>query len=290
MITWPPELISDIAARRSVLFLGAGVSKNASNAVGERPKDWIEFLQSLAALIPAGPIRDEVDACIAESDLLSACELARHILHADVFKSHLLAEFVNRRFTPAKIHKDLSRVDSRFVLTPNFDKLYETSANNEQEGTILVKNYYDTDVADVFRRRERVVLKIHGTIDTPGQTIFTRSDYAKAREVHANFYRLLDALFVTHTVVFIGTSMRDPDLQLLLEGIRYRFEGSRPHFAVMPADSTKVETVRMMERTMNIRVLQYDPANYHAELANSIADLVTLVEDERAQLITTADW
>lgn len=290
MIDWPAALVADIAARRSVLFLGAGVSKNAVNNAGERPKDWKEFLQALAGAIPPGPIRSEVDACIAESDLLSACELVRHHLQPDVFKSHLLTEFVDRRFEPAKIHDDLIKVDSRFVLTTNFEKLYENRANQLQQGTVLVKHYYDIDLADALRRSQRVVLKIHGSIDTPARTIFTRSDYAKAREEHANFYRLLDALFVTHTVVFIGTSMRDPDLQLLLEGIRYRFEGSRPHFAVMPADATKIETVRMMERTMNIRVLQYDPMNHHAELADSIAELANLVEAQRARLTATMDW
>jgi hypothetical protein len=75
MIDWPADLIEDLAARRCVLFLGAGVSKNSKNANGERPKDWVEYLKSLASRIPDATKRAEIDGCIAEWDLLTACEL-----------------------------------------------------------------------------------------------------------------------------------------------------------------------------------------------------------------------
>ena len=239
MIQWPPDLVEDIAARRSVLFLGAGVSKGAKNKHGERPKDWKEYLTTLASMISDTAQQAEVKQCILENDLLTACELSRRFLKPDVFKTHLLAEFSDKGFEPAAIHDDLSTIDSRFVLTTNFDKLYENHANHLQQNTVLVKTYYDSDVADAFRRSQRVVLKVHGTIDSPEKTIFTRSSYAAARIRYAHFYRLLDALFVTHTFLFLGASLRDPDIQMVLEDHAYRFEGARPHFIVMPTDAVK---------------------------------------------------
>jgi hypothetical protein len=166
VIDWPPDLVEDIAARRCVLFLGAGVSKNAKNQRGERPKDWFEYLNLLATKIADSSQRKEVEVCIEESDLLTACELAQQFLRPDHFKRILLEEFSDKRFEPADIHDDIISIDSRFVLTTNFDKLYENRANQIQQNTVLVKNYYDTDVADVFRRSQRVVLKVHGTIDS----------------------------------------------------------------------------------------------------------------------------
>lgn len=290
MIDWPEDLVKDIAARRSVLFLGAGVSKNARNARGEHPMDWREFLRYLASRVRAGAQRDEILLCVDDSDLLTACELARKYLQQDGFKTALLKEYADKAFQPAEIHDDLSRVDSRFVLTTNFDKLYETRANQIQKGTVLVKTYYDGDVADVFRRSQRVVLKVHGTIDSPAKTIFTRSQYALARRDYAHFYQLLRGLFVTHTHVFLGASLRDPDIQILLEDHAYRFEGSRPHFIVMPRDSARTGTLGVMEETMNLRALLYDPADNHRELAQSVAALVPLVEAAREDLARTADW
>ena len=51
--------------------------------------------------------------------------------------------------------------------TSNIDKIYESHANHLAKGSIKIKHYYDDDVADAVRRTNRVVLKIHGTIDTP---------------------------------------------------------------------------------------------------------------------------
>jgi hypothetical protein len=290
MIDWPNELVHDIAARRSVLFLGAGVSRNSKNVHGVHPREWSEFLRHLASLAPTAEQKTEVTQCIDEADLLTACELAKRYLSPAVFKTEMLQEFSGNGYLPAKIHDNLSSVDSRLVMTTNFDKLYENRANQLQHNTVIVKNYYDKDIADVFRRRDRVVLKVHGTIDSPDATIFTRSQYALARRDHGHFYQLLRGVFVTHTFVFLGASMRDPDIQLLLEDNAYSFEGSRPHFIVMPKNSARSGTLRVLEQTMNLQALLYDPANSHQELADSVAALVPMVEIAREKIAATAGW
>jgi hypothetical protein len=120
--------------------------------------------------------------------------------------------------------------------------------------------------------------------------IFTRGKYALARRDHGHFYQLLRGLFVTHTFVFLGASMRDPDMQLLLEDHAYRFEGSRPHFMAMPENSARLGTLRVMEQTMNLHALLYDPANNHQSLADSVALLVPKVEAAREKIAATAGW
>ncbi len=263
---------------------------NSQNAKGERPKDWKQYLFHLASKINDLTQRAEVEDCINEGELLTACELARDYLKQDVFKTVLLSEFSDKAFKPSRIHDDLTEVDSRFVLTTNFDKLYENRANEIQHNTVLVKNYYDDDVADVFRRSQRVVLKIHGTIDSPDKTIFTRSQYAQARKRYTYFYQLLRSLFITHTFVFLGASLRDPDIQMLLEDHAYRFAGARPHFIVMPKHSARPGVISVMEKSMNLRSLLYDPTNSHQELADSVKELVVLVNDARDELTRTLDW
>ena len=290
MIDWPTDLVEDIAVRRSALFLGAGVSKNAKNKNNEHPKDWTEFLQSLVGDISDKEHARDVEECIGMSDLLTACELARRFLRPDIFNQRLLSEYLDKAFKAVDIHDDLIGIDSRFVLTTNFDKLYENQANHVLDGAVRTKNYYDRDVAEVFRRSQRVVLKVHGTIDSPDRTIFTRSQYARARSDYPNFYRLLDALFISHTFIFLGASLRDPDIQMLLEDHAYRFVGSRPHFIVMPENAASKAVISIMEESMNLRALLYDPANNHDELAASIRELVGLVGEEREKLTKTLDW
>ena len=104
MIEWPVDLVRDIAARRSVLFLGAGVSRNAENAHGVHPREWTDFLHYLASLVADAAQRAEVEQCVTDADLLTACELCRKYLSPPVFKTEMLKEFSStaigpRRFT-----------------------------------------------------------------------------------------------------------------------------------------------------------------------------------------------
>ena len=47
MINWPNQLVEDLARRRAVLFLGAGVSRNSLSANRlKRPPEWSEFLRT----------------------------------------------------------------------------------------------------------------------------------------------------------------------------------------------------------------------------------------------------
>ena len=84
--------------------------------------------------------------------------------------------------------------------------------------------------------------------------------------------------------------MKDPDLQMVMEDHAYRFEGSRPHFMVMPKDAVKDSVIGIMEESMNLRALLYDPANGHQELGDSLKALAPLVEDERTHLTQTRNW
>ena len=43
MIVWPLHLIDELARRRSIIFLGSGVSKNSAGIAGKRPPLWKEF-------------------------------------------------------------------------------------------------------------------------------------------------------------------------------------------------------------------------------------------------------
>lgn len=290
MINWPDELVMDIARRRSVIFIGAGVSKNATNQQGERPMDWVEFLTHLGNTLSAGDAKDAVIRCVAGKELLTACEIARKALGHDRFKTELLRAFSEKRFRYAPIHEDLVEIDSRIVLTTNFDKLYDTAANVLLHGDVIVRSYADAEVADLLRRQNRCIIKVHGTIDAASGAILTRKDYAMARNLYAGFYEVLDALFITHTFVFLGASMKDPDIGLLLEDSALRHPGLRPHYVVMPDDSAVGVELAVLQESLNVQPIQYSSANNHQELLDGVRALKDLVASARAGLLQTMNW
>lgn len=289
-IDWPDSLVRDIARRRCVLFLGAGVSMNSLSEDGSsRPPDWLTFLNDGLAKV-SSPTK-HIRALISSGDYLTACELIKARLDDD-WNGFLDAAFVRPRYRHAEIHEHILNLDSRIVLTQNFDKIYDTYAQTTTHNNIRVKSYTDPDVSDFVRGGMSVVMKAHGTIDVPAEMVFTRSEYSTARHEYRAFYSMLDALAVTHTFLFIGCGVNDPDVRLLLEKVAFFYKGSRPHFICMPrvAGAPHDEVIKSYRDNLSLKSLIYDPKNGHAALTGSIKSLAEQVELERREMAATLNW
>ncbi len=287
MIVWPASLITDLARRRTVLFLGSGISGNSTSATGRHPKSWEQFLTDAANDV--NPKR-YINKLIKERDYLTACELLRNSIGRENFNQYLKSEFLTPAYKQAPIHELIFKLDSRVVATPNFDKIYETYANHQAGGSIIIKHHYDPDIAEAIRGTDRIILKIHGTIDSPDQMVFTRKEYAAAREKYRSFYSLLEALALTHTFLFMGCGLHDPDIRLLLEDTFFRHPSSRTHIFVLPTRQLHDSVISVLQESMNLTMLKYSPANNHKELGDSIAQLLGFVEAARESLRQNMNW
>lgn len=288
MIKWPENLIEDIARRRCVIFLGAGISAGCENEEGRRPKSWKEFLTHAVNNV-ARPNK-HIKTLIKRQDYLTACEVIKKSVGRDTFNSLVIEEFLTPRYKFTNMHEAVFKLDARIVATPNFDKIYETYANTQADGSIRVKNHSDDDIAEAVRRNHRLILKIHGTIDTPDRMIFTRKEYAEARQRYRSFYSVLEALALTHTFFFLGCGVNDPDIKLLLEDNYFRHPTGRPHIMVLPRGEVHDDIIKVIEETMNVNILLYSKASDHQELLSSVEALTNLVDEAREQLRNNSNW
>ncbi|MEY8213345.1 MAG: SIR2 family protein [Colwellia sp.] len=287
MISWPQEVISDVSRRRCVVFLGSGISMNSQNATGRRPKTWLAFLKSI--MDPLAP-KAHIRKLLNENDYLTACEVIKRELGREEFTRVVKEEFLTPAYNPASIHEAIFTLDSRIVATPNFDKIYESYANGQANGSIVVKNHYDSDVNSVIRGSERLILKVHGTIDSPDNLIFTRAEYAAARTKYSSFYELLEALALTHTFIFLGCGVNDPDIKLLLEDTFFKHNSSRAHVMLLAKKSLHPSVINVIQDTMNLNIIEYSDRDNHKELLDSILNLNQLVETEREDLKMSMNW
>lgn len=288
MIAWPEELITSIARRRSVVFVGAGASMNSKNAAGESPPSWQAFLSEGIERCE-GKTR-ELKKLLSRGEYLTCCQLLKYKLGHD-WIPFVEEKFLNPQYKHAAIHEKIFALDSSIVVTPNFDKIYDNFAIAQGNNLPKVKMYYDQDIPRVLRgsEKQRLILKIHGCIDTPDRLVFTREDYANIRNKYANFYRSMDALIFTHAFVFIGCGMNDPDIMLLLEQYARAFSAAPPHF-MTTADSFSSEYQRLLTTNYNLRLLRYSSANDHQELLDSMIALVDAVEVRRQELANSTLW
>lgn len=60
MIDWGDSLVKELAARRCIVFFGAGASVSCRATAGDltrQPPDWKRLLEALAARLPNGETR-----------------------------------------------------------------------------------------------------------------------------------------------------------------------------------------------------------------------------------------
>lgn len=263
---------------------------NSSNADGIHPKNWADLLSYGSNLLDSKKVRTRVQNLIKAKDFLMACELLKRAMGRDEFVDFLSDEYQRPRFEPAEIHKDIFLLDSRIIATPNFDRIYDTYALSEAKGSISIKHYYDADVADKIRKQEPIILKIHGCIETPDRLVFSKIDYARARNQHQSFYKILEALVLTHTFIFIGAGINDPDIKLLLEDYAFKYNFARCHYFITPKNALIPEERAIYEEAMNVQFIEYDSRLNHRELLDSIKDLVTIIESERRDIAEKINW
>lgn len=290
MIVWPEALLSALARRRAVIVIGAGVSKHSTSAKGaERPPLWAEFL---AGAIKAAPVQDHlkpVEDALKANDLLHACEWLKH-RYDEHWIEYIRSIFQSPQYLAASIHEKIFRVDSRVVFSLNFDDIYERHANSIGNGAFIVKNYYDPDVSEFLRGDSRYIIKVHGSLHRPDDTIFTQADYAKARIKYGTFYKAFDAALLTNTFLFIGCGYSDPDVNLLLENQNFNYPSGLPHY-FLTGSSMGEDRIKSLRKNRNIKVIEYDPIDdLHTGILGELEALIEQVDARRFDMAGNASW
>lgn len=293
MIDWPEKLIDAIARRRSVLFLGSGISSNAENEYGKNPATWNEFLKKVVKNQKAkiGDLEKEILGLLDEKKYLIACELIMDLIGQREFGEEAQEEFRRPKYLPAEIHKIIYSLDSKIVITPNVDKIYDECATTESHSSVVVKKYYDEDLAKYLRTNDYLVIKAHGTVDETNQMIFTHKQYSKARCNYSSFYKLMDSLILTHTFVFLGCGIDDPDIELTLENANFLYEGCPPHYFITSSGAISNNMQKVLLANRNLEVITYDNnSGKHTELCDELKMLSQLVDEKRVELSENSTW
>lgn len=293
MINWPDDLINDIARRKCVLYLGTGVSANSISTDGlKKPATWDAFLRSILVK-RSEELKNQsliINEMLDKKDYLMACEIIVNVIGERDFGDLSADEFRRPGFQVSTVHEVIYGLDSKIVITPNIDKIYEQCANINSHSTVVIKKYYE-DIAPLLRQADYLIIKAHGCVDDPNNIVFTHEQYNRARYRHASFYRILDALLLTCTFVFIGCGLTDPDIQLTLENNNFSFPNCKPHYFITSEGNVNDDVARSLLKNRNIKILTYDnPDGSHKELLKELQGLSPLIDNKRQEFSKNATW
>jgi len=280
VIAWPDALVREVARRRCVLFLGAGASASAADPEGRRPKGWQELLRDACTLVRSDEARAAIEEMIAEKRYLLCLQAITQETDRSDYHDFLNTHFNNPGFQPGELHRIILALDSRLVITTNFDKIYERLCLSSSQEGYKVVNYYTDSLGDELRADTRLIIKAHGTIDDIQRMVFTKSEYHSAKQNYPHFYTLLKSIFLTNTCVFIGCSLDDPDVLLVLEDVRITATSQRPHYALVLEGEHSTYALQDWTDAFNIRALEYGPD--HDGLLTALQDLQSRVDEYRS--------
>ncbi len=223
------ELADEARAGRLVLFIGAGVSRDAGLP------SWGELLTELH---PEGLTEPE-------SQQLGKLDFRDHATLIEIKlggRQQLLArltEVIGRYEWIGLTHALLSSLGVEQAVTTNYDNLFEracTRRGHSVEDDLAVLPY-----GRVVENRPWL-LKLHGTLDRAEQmdhVVLTRTDYMNMARDRGALFGIVQALLVTRHLLFVGYSLSDEDFHQLVDEIR---------IAIGPTDSERVlGTVLMTE-------------------------------------------
>jgi len=272
----PEGLRKDYRDGDCAVLVGAGASKGAGLPLwGELLNKMIDSAVSHGVINQSKEAEYRSIATRSENFLMVASGLKDDLgCHFDQF---IAETFITPKPAPTELHEALVALDKlRTVVTTNYDTLLDRSFRKRDED-VAVCSFTDADeVERRLRRHEFFILKAHGDATKPGKKIvLTDVDYRNMLIDLTDYQKLLGIMFSIFTFVFVGASVLDPEISLLLNYLAgSRAPYLRPtHYALMTAeDVIHVEKERLI-RDFRIQIITVSKQNNYAEVTEFLREL-----------------
>jgi len=257
--------------------LGSGVSATSVNELGESPLLWEQLLEGARELVATQDMTF-IDRMMSEKNHLMALQAIYDKCDSGRYSTYLKQVYSRPNYQASNAHRIIKDIDAKIVITTNFDKIYENLCNDHG---YTVAEYTNTKkILSNIKSPESLIIKAHGAIDDTDSLVFTREQYYNARRTSPEFYDILRALFITNTVLFIGYSLNDPDINLVLDSIANSSSPSCPHYVIVKTGIDK-EVISHWKQSYNISCLEYGPE--YQNLEENLEQLRDLVLEFRAK-------
>lgn len=259
----PAALAQYLSEGRCVLFVGAGLSMWAGMP------SWGGLLERLSEEAtegdPDGEAAHELARLREDGAYLQVGEYCREQLGEFRFLELLRSTLrPTSREVPAP-HRLLVDLPFAGIVTTNYDPLIETAFERLGRSRPRVLTHEDTTgLGSLLFDRRPFVLKAHGDLDRPATLVLTARDYREV--IHANpaFAEVFSAILLTHSILFLGYSLSDPDFRLLMDQQLTLFDGNVPPRYALMSGLGRIER-EVLWKSAAIQVLSYAVEEDHPD-------------------------
>ena len=155
---------------------------------------------------------------------------------------------------PNTIHREMLNLNPASFITTNYDTLLEDAAVQYCQSFKVVSR--DEDVPTIFG--DRFILKLHGDFKY-NNFVLKEEDYLNYSENFKLIETLVKSVFSTNTVVFIGYSLNDYNIKLILNWTKTLLKGSfREPIFLYVGNSALTDTEIVYQQSKGLSVVEWN--------------------------------
>ena len=155
---------------------------------------------------------------------------------------------------PNVIHREMLNLNPVSFITTNYDTLLEDAAVQYCQSFKVVSR--DEDVPTIFG--DRFILKLHGDFKH-NNFVLKEEDYLNYSENFKLIETLVKSIFSTNTVVFIGYSLNDYNIKLILNWTKTLLKGSfREPIFLYVGSSALTDTELIYQQSKGLTVVEWN--------------------------------
>jgi len=139
-----------------------------------------------------------------------------------LIKKHIKENFVINS-GDFNFHKKIIELTSGQIITTNYDNAFEKASN----GLITPSIYTDKfNKSQINKSNEPYIFKLHGSYIEPSNCIIFEEDYNKLYDSNSEAIEKLKTIFAEKTILFLGFSFNDPDINLIFKNLDKAFDNN----------------------------------------------------------------
>lgn len=204
MYTQNPDIEAILEAKEKkqlVVFIGAGVSANSGLP------SWSELVTKFANKLG-------INRSLNSEDYLRIPQYFYNE-RGQLEYNQVIEKVFSGQYIPNAIHDQILSLKPKHIITTNYDNLIEQSL--EKHYLFYNNVFEDKDLP--YASNNRLFIKMHGDL-AKKNFVLKEDDYLNYSRNFRLIENYIESIFINHTVLFVGYSVQDYDLKLILKRIQ----------------------------------------------------------------------
>ena len=214
-----PKKIQDaIAHSKLVVFVGSGLSTKFNLP------SWTKLVEDVINEIDKESFKTLIP--VLQNGIMTPIEILEKIkTEHNVIIKYIKNNFkiLNGDFT---LHKNIFELTQQ-VITTNYDNAFEEATNNTINPSVYTSEF---NISEINKNNDPYIFKLHGSYVEPDHCILFKEDYENLYSKESAAKEKLKSIFIEKTILFIGFSFNDPDINLIFENLDKVFGNNNRHF------------------------------------------------------------